>query len=89
VYSDVDQAWIGYVSAKKLSDRYSSHYIDESKEVLDIAQFAYEHGGISLIDYLDSLRDYRSTNLANLNAFAQTWMAIHQLSYATATEIVP
>lgn len=89
VYSDVDQAWIAYLSARKLSDRYSSHYIEESKEVLDIAQFAYEHGGLSLIDYLDALRDYRSTNLANLNAFAQTWMAIHQLSYATATEITP
>jgi cobalt-zinc-cadmium efflux system outer membrane protein len=89
VLSDVDQAWIGYTQSKVLSDRYTSHYLDEAADVLSIAQFAYDHGGIALIDYLDALRDSRSTTSAALAAYANTWLAIHQLSYAAATELAP
>lgn len=89
VRSDVAQAWVGYTTSKSLSDRYNSHYLDESKEALSIAQFAYEHGGISLTDYLDLVRETRTVAVNALSAYAQTWLAIHQLSYATATEIVP
>jgi outer membrane protein, heavy metal efflux system len=89
VVADVDQAWIGYVNAKVLSDRYNGHYLDEAKDVLDISKFSYEHGGLALIDYLDALRESRSVTSDALNACSQTWMAIHQLSFATATEVVP
>jgi cobalt-zinc-cadmium efflux system outer membrane protein len=89
VISDVDQAWVGYVQSKRLSDRYSSHYLDESQDVLSIAQYAFEHGGIALIDYLDALRDARSTTLDALNAYQNTWIAIHQLSAASASNLTP
>ncbi len=89
VYSDVDQAWIGYTTSKVLSDRYNGHYLAEAKDVLSIAQFAYEHGGIALLDYLSALQDDRTTSLNALNSYAQTWMAIHQMSFASATEVVP
>jgi cobalt-zinc-cadmium efflux system outer membrane protein len=87
VYSDVDQAWAAYAASKTLSDRYNGHYLDVAKDVLSIAQFAYEHGGLALLDYLNALQDERTTTLNALNANAQTWMAIHQLSFATATEV--
>jgi cobalt-zinc-cadmium efflux system outer membrane protein len=89
VYSDVDQAWIGYTTSKVLSDRYNGHYLAEAKDVLSIAQFAYEHGGIALLDYLSALQDDRTTSLNALNSYAQTWTAIHQLSFASATEVLP
>ena len=89
ILADVDQAWAGYTNAKALSDRYNGHYLDEAKDVLDISQFSYEHGGLALIDYLDALRESRSVTSDALNAYSQTWMAIHQLSFVTATEIVP
>jgi outer membrane protein, heavy metal efflux system len=89
VVSDVDQAWSAYANARVLSDRYNGHYLDEAKDVLDIARFSYEHGGLALIDYLDALRQSRSVTSDALNAYAQTWMAIHQLSFASATDIVP
>jgi outer membrane protein, heavy metal efflux system len=89
VISDVDQAWIGYIQSKRLSDRFSEHYLDESHDVLGIAQFAFEHGGIALIDYLDALRDARSSTSDALNAYQQTWLAIHQLSAASAMEVAP
>jgi cobalt-zinc-cadmium efflux system outer membrane protein len=89
VVSDVDQAWATYIEAKKLSDRFGNHYLDESHDVLDIAQFSFEHGGIALIDYLDALRDARSSTSDALNAYQQTWLAIHQLGAASATEVIP
>jgi cobalt-zinc-cadmium efflux system outer membrane protein len=89
VISDVDQAYSGYFNAKILSDRYNGHYLDEAKDILDISRFSYEHGGLALIDYLDALRDSRSVTSDALNAYAQTWMAIHQLSFVTATEVIP
>jgi cobalt-zinc-cadmium efflux system outer membrane protein len=87
--SDVDQAYSGYFNAKLLSDRYNTHYLDEAKDVLDIAKFSYDHGGLALIDYLDALRDSRSVNADALNAYQQTWLAIHQLAFATATDLIP
>ena len=89
VVSDVDQAYSGYVNSKLLSDRYNGHYLAESKDVLDIAHFSYEHGQLALIDYLDALRDARSVASDALNAYQQTWIAIHQLSFVTATDIAP
>ncbi|MGA8941051.1 MAG: TolC family protein [Acidobacteriaceae bacterium] len=89
VISDVDQAWIAYIQSKRLSDRYGQHYLDESRDVLSISQYAYEHGGIALIDYLDALREARSTTLNALSAYQQTWLAIHQLSAASATDLTP
>jgi outer membrane protein, heavy metal efflux system len=89
VISDVDQAWVQYTTSKTISDRYNHHYVEEANDVLSIAQFAYQQGGIALIDYLNAVQDNRTTTLNALNAYAQTWMAIHQLSFATATEIVP
>jgi outer membrane protein, heavy metal efflux system len=89
VFGDVDQAWAGYINAKVLSDRYNGHYLDEAKDILDISKFSYEHGGLALIDYLDALRESRSITSDALNAYAQTWMAIHQLSFAAATEVLP
>ena len=89
VISDVDQAYSGYINSKVLSDRYNGHYLDEAKDVLDIAQFSYEHGGLALIDYLDALRDARSVTSDALNSYRQTWISIHQLSFVTATDMVP
>jgi cobalt-zinc-cadmium efflux system outer membrane protein len=89
VVSDVDQAWSGYINAKVLANRYNGHYLDEAKDVLEISRFSYEHGGLALIDYLDALRESRAVRSDALNAYSQTWMAIHQLSFVTASDLVP
>ncbi|MGH9616291.1 MAG: TolC family protein [Acidobacteriaceae bacterium] len=89
VLSDVDQAWAGYQSAQRLAARYNTHYLQEAGTILNNLQFGYRHGSYTLLDYLDALHDYRQTNLDALNANAQVWLSLHQLSDATATEILP
>ena len=89
VVNDVDQAWAAYDAALTLAKRYNSHYVDEATRVRDNLEFSYRHGGTTLLDYLDALRDYRQINLDALNANQQVWLSLHQLSFAAATEIVP
>src|SRR5271154_4104145 len=89
VLNDVDQAWAGYETALSMAKRYNGHYLTEARHVRDNLEFSYRHGGATLLDYLDSLRDYRQTNLDALNANQQVWLSIHQLSFAAATEILP
>lgn len=88
VFSDVDQAWAGLQTATAQSQRYSTHYLEEAKRVRDNLEFSYRRGAGTLLDYLDALRAYRQTNLDALSADAQVWLSLHQLSYASATEIV-
>ena len=89
VVSDVDQAWAGYLAASHLAQRYNSHYVDEAQTIRDNLEFSYQHGSATLLDFLDALRDYRQTRLNWINANAQAWIALHQLSSAAATEMVP
>jgi len=87
VLSDVDQAWAAWYAATDLAKRYNSHYADEARRVRDNLEFSYRHGGVTLLDYLDALRDYRQVNLDALTANQQVWLSLHQLSFAAATEI--
>jgi cobalt-zinc-cadmium efflux system outer membrane protein len=89
VINDVDQAWAGYETASEQAKRYHGHYLAESERVRDNLEYSYRHGGATLLDYLDALRDYRQINLDALNANQQVWLSIHQLSFAAATEILP
>lgn len=89
VVSDVDQAWLALDTARLQAIRYNTHYLDEAGRVRDNLQFSYRNGNSTLLDYLDALRDYRAIHLSSLNANVQVWLAIHQLSYASATDIIP
>ncbi|MGB8478536.1 MAG: TolC family protein [Acidobacteriaceae bacterium] len=89
VLSDVDQAWAAYLSAQRLAERYNTHYVQEAGTILNNLEFGYRQGSYTLLDYLDALHDNRQTNLDALNANAQVWLSLHQLSDATATEILP
>ncbi len=89
VTNDVDQAWAAYETAAVQAKRYSGHYLGEAQRVRDNLEYSYRHGGSTLLDYLDALRDYRQINLDALNANQQVWLSIHQLSFVAATEILP
>jgi cobalt-zinc-cadmium efflux system outer membrane protein len=89
VFSDVSQAWEAYQSALSAQRLYSSDYLQRAKDVRERMTFSYEHGATNLLDYLDAVRAYRDVELAAVNANAQVLTAIHQLSFATATELLP
>ena len=89
VLNDVEQAWASYTAAMAVAQRYNNHYLAESERVRANLEFSYRHGGATLLDYLDALRDYRQVHLDALAANQQLWLSVHQLSFAAATEVAP
>jgi cobalt-zinc-cadmium efflux system outer membrane protein len=89
VLSDVDSSYAALEAASAMARRYNSRYLKEAENVRNNLEFSYRRGAASLVDYLQALASYRQTSLDALGANAQVWFAIHQLSYAAATEILP
>jgi outer membrane protein, heavy metal efflux system len=89
VISEIDQAWAAYLSAAHLAARYNDHYLNEATQIRDNMEFSFQHGGATLLDFLDAQRDFRQTQLNTINANAQVWLSIHQLSFAADTEMLP
>ncbi len=88
VSADVKQAWDAYQSAQTRAQLYSTDYLQTARGVRDRMQFSYQNSGTSLLDYLDAIRSYRDVQLAAHAANAQLLTAIHQLSFATAMELL-
>jgi cobalt-zinc-cadmium efflux system outer membrane protein len=55
----------------------------------DISEFAYRHGGASLLDFLDAERTYRATELGYRQALASYLLALEQLREAVGTRSLP
>lgn len=87
--ADVAQAFEAYRAADASARLYTSDYLQRARDVRDRIEFSYQHGATNLLDFLDAVRSYRQTELSAIQAEAQVWLAIHQLSAATATEVAP
>jgi cobalt-zinc-cadmium efflux system outer membrane protein len=75
--------------ALRVSDRvvqfYQSSYLDVAQKDRDIAEYAYQRGAVSLLDFLDAERNYRSTQLAYRQALDSYLLAVEQLRQAVGT----
>ena len=60
VFSDVDSAYATVNSNLILLRSYKAHYLDQAARVRETISFAYQHGGASLLDFLQAQQDYRS-----------------------------
>jgi cobalt-zinc-cadmium efflux system outer membrane protein len=87
--ADVAQAFEAYRAADASARLYTSDYLQRARDVRDRIEFSYQRGATNLLDFLDAVRSYRQTELSAIQAEAQVWLAIHQLSAATATEVAP
>jgi len=57
-------------------------------DVRDTVDFAYQHGGASLLDYLDAQKEYRTTELNYLTLIGSYLMAAGQLNLAVGREVI-
>jgi cobalt-zinc-cadmium efflux system outer membrane protein len=89
VLSDVQQAWDAYQAAMARQALYGSDYLKRSQTVLERVTFSYQHGAANLLDFLDAVRSHRDVSVSALNANAQALSALHQLSFASAMELLP
>jgi cobalt-zinc-cadmium efflux system outer membrane protein len=56
--------------------------------VRDTVSFAYQHGGASLLDFLQAQQDYRSIELNYLNLVGSYLTAASQLNLAVGREVI-
>ena len=88
VFSDVDSAYVAIQSNLVLLGPYKSRYLDEAAQVRETISFAYQHGGASLLDFLQAQQDYRSIQLGYLNLVGAYLTAAAQMNVAVGHEVI-
>jgi cobalt-zinc-cadmium efflux system outer membrane protein len=86
VFSDVDNAYELVRSNIALIKPYKAQYLDQSVYVRDTVTFAYQHGGASLMDFLNAQSDYRVVQLAYLQLIGAYMTAAGQMNLAVGHE---
>jgi len=89
VLSDVDSGYATLDSTLSLLRPYKAKYLDQSIRVRDTISFSYQHGGASLLDFLNAQADYRSVQLNYVNLVGSYLTAAAQLNMAVGREVVP
>ena len=87
--TDVYDAYQGLRTNDEVVLLYISKYLDAATRSRDISEYAYRHGGISLLNFLDAERSYRATQLAYRQALASYLLALEQLRQAVGTRALP
>jgi outer membrane protein, heavy metal efflux system len=86
VFSDVDSGYAMVNSNLILLRPYKAKYLDQAVRVRETVRFAWEHGGASLLDFLNAEQDYRSVQLNYVNLVGSYLMAAAQLNLAVGRE---
>jgi cobalt-zinc-cadmium efflux system outer membrane protein len=89
VLTDVHDAYGGLKENDAIINLYRTGYLDAAVKDRDIEEFAYRHGGASLLDWLNAERNYRATELGYRQALASYLTALEQLREAVGTRTLP
>ncbi len=89
VMTDVRDAFESMRTNDQVMGLYRSGYLNQAQQSRDISEYAYRHGAASLLDFLDSERSYRATQLAYRQSLASYLLAIEQLREAVGTRSLP
>lgn len=88
VFSDVDSAYIQVESSIALLKPYKAQYRDQATRVRDTITYSYQHGGASLMDFLNAQSEYRTMQLAYLQLIGSYLTAAGQLNLAVGREVI-
>jgi cobalt-zinc-cadmium efflux system outer membrane protein len=88
VFSDVDSAYATLNSNLILLRPYKQKYLAQAVRVRDTIFFSYQHGGASLLDFLNAESDYRTVELSYVNLVGSYLTAAAQLNLAMGREVM-
>jgi len=88
VYSDVDTAYATLVANINLLKPYKRQYLEQAVRVRDTVQFSYQHGGASLLDFLNAESEYRNVQLSYVNLIGAYLTAAAQMNQAVGREVI-
>jgi cobalt-zinc-cadmium efflux system outer membrane protein len=89
VFSDVDSAYAQVQSNIALLKPYKEKYRDQATHIRDTVTYSYQHGGSSLMDFLNAQTDYRTVQEAYLQLIGSYLNAAAQLNLAVGREVIP
>ncbi len=89
VFSDVDSSYATVASDLTLLRPYKAKYLRQSVRVRDTITFSYQHGGASLLDFLNAQAEYRGVQLNYVNLVGSYLTAAAQLNQAVGREVIP
>jgi cobalt-zinc-cadmium efflux system outer membrane protein len=89
VMTDVHDAYYNLQTNDQIVQLYLSGYLAEAQADRDIAEYSYQRGAASLLDFLDAERSYRGTQLAYRQTLAAYLLALEQLREAVGTRALP
>ena len=88
VFNDVDSAYATLNSNLILLRAYKQKYLAQAVRVRDTIFFSYQHGGASLLDFLNAESDYRSVELRYTNLIGSYLTSAAQLNQAVGKEVI-
>jgi cobalt-zinc-cadmium efflux system outer membrane protein len=88
IFSDVDSAYATMQSNLTLLRPYRARYLQQAVRVRQTISFSYQHGGASLLDFLQAQQDYRSIQLSYLNLVGSYLNAANQMNLAVGQEVI-
>jgi cobalt-zinc-cadmium efflux system outer membrane protein len=88
VFSDVDSSYATVESDLTLLRPYKAKYLQQSVRVRDTITFSYQHGGASLLDFLNAQAEYRGVQLNYVNLVGSYLTAAAQLNMAVGREVI-
>ena len=88
VFSDVDSAYATLISNLNLLRLYRAQHLRRAVTVRDTISFSYQHGGASLLDFLNAQNDYRSIQRNYLGLIGSYLTAAAQLNLAVGSEVI-
>jgi outer membrane protein, heavy metal efflux system len=88
VFGDVDSAYAQVSSNLVLLRPYKDKYLEQAVRVRETVTYAYQHGGASLMDFLNAQSDYRNVQTAYLQLIGAYLTAASQLNLAVGREVI-
>ncbi|HEY3988520.1 MAG TPA: TolC family protein [Acidobacteriaceae bacterium] len=88
VFADVDSAYAQVNSNLILLRPYRDKYLAQAVRVRDTVTFSWQHGGASLMDFLNAQSDYRNVQLAYKQLIGSYLTAAGQLNLAVGREVI-
>jgi cobalt-zinc-cadmium efflux system outer membrane protein len=88
VLSDVDSSYATVESDVILLRPYKAKYLAAAVRVRETITFSYQHGGASLLDFLNAQAEYRTVELSYVNLVGSYLTAAAQLNEAVGREVI-
>jgi len=88
VFSDVDSAYATLNSNLALLRPYKEKYLQQAVRVRETILFSYQHGGASLLDFINAESEYRAVQLSYVNLVGACLTAAAQMNLAVGREVI-